>query len=129
MTDYLALDEDTSLGAVSGRAFHKVFEAEKRDVSWAESVEPRMREYFAKQRRAPAFAIVGLGCRSTMCEVLAVARDPKAAPADVETWQDAVSAIAREPWYARAQIRREHVEFGQTRDGRIAILTYWLRTD
>src|SRR4249919_365575 len=70
MADYL---REPGNPMMPGRQAHAVFAAEKRDDTWADYVEAKLRDYFARQRGVGKIAIVSLACRSTMCEVLAVA--------------------------------------------------------
>ncbi|MCI4568948.1 hypothetical protein [Lysobacter sp. CFH 32150] len=128
MAEYL--DETAENGAGSaptiGRQNHAAFLAEERDVSWADYVEARLRDYFSRQR-VSSFNIIGLECRSTLCEVLAVNRRPQGTSVDVDSWQDVIYAMKREPWYQPAQIREPEIEFGLSKDGRVAILTHLVR--
>lgn len=128
MTDYLAeTAEDGSANAPTiGRKNHAAFVSEARDISWADYVELHLREYLAGQRRG-SFKIVGLECRSTMCEVLAVNGTPTGTSVDVDAWQDVIHAMKREPWYGSAQILEPEIEFGLSPDGRVAILTHLVR--
>lgn len=124
MTDYL--DAAAEHPSTIGRQNHAVFLTEARDVSWADYVEMPLREYLAGHR-SRNFRIVGLECRSTMCEVLAVNGTPTGTSVDVDTWQDVIHAMKREPWYGVARILEPEIEFGLAPDGRVAILTHLVR--
>jgi hypothetical protein len=111
------------------RQYHAAFGAEKRDDAWADFVEAKLREYFARQRDTGHFAIVSLGCRSTLCEVLVVNRSPEATPGDVTRWQEIVFGLKHERWYPSAGIAEPSMEFGSSQDGRAMIVTYLLRAE
>ncbi|WP_152599871.1 hypothetical protein [Noviluteimonas dokdonensis] len=129
VADYLeaAPDDGPPVAIVTGRQYHAVFAAEKRDAEWADIVEPRLREYFARQRNARAFEIVGLECRSTMCEVLAANRDPRTAPFDVDDWQNVLFAMHAEPWYRPAQLREPSIAIVDSPDHRALFITHLIR--
>jgi hypothetical protein len=126
MANYMSEDGPTS-PMMPSRQYHAAFGAEKRDDAWADYVEAKLREYFARQRDTGHFAIVSLGCRSTLCEVLVVNRSPEATPGDVTRWQEIVFGLKRERWYPSAGIAEPSMEFGSSQDGRAMIVTYLLR--
>jgi len=126
MANYMSEDGPAS-PMMPSRQYHAAFGAEKRDDAWADYVEAKLHDYFAKQRDTGHFAIVSLGCRSTLCEVLVVNRSPQAAPGDVTRWQEIVFGLKRERWYPSAGIAEPTMEFGSSQDGRAMIVTYLLR--
>jgi hypothetical protein len=126
MATYMREDGPTS-AMMPSRQYHAAFGAEKRDDGWADFVEAKLREYFARQRDTGHFAIVSLGCRSTLCEVLVVNRSPEATPGDVTRWQEIVFGLKHERWYPSAGIAEPSMEFGSSQDGRAMIVTYLLR--
>jgi len=126
MATYMREDGPTS-AMMPSRQYHAAFGAEKRDDAWADFVEAKLREYFARQRDTGHFAIVSLGCRSTLCEVLVVNRSPEATPGDVTRWQEIVFGLKHERWYPSAGIAEPSMEFGSSQDGRAMIVTYLLR--
>ena len=126
MASYMSADGPTS-PMMPSRQYHAAFGAEKRDDAWADYVEAKLHEYFARQRDTGHFAIVSLGCRSTLCEVLVVNRSPEATPGDVTRWQEIVYGLKHERWYPSAGIAEPSMEFGSSQDGRAMIVTYLLR--
>ena len=126
MSEYLS-EQRPPAPMISSEEYHAAFTAEKRDETWADFIEAKLRDYFARQRDADHFAIVSLGCRSSLCEVLAVSRSPQSAPVDADRWQDIVHQMRREAWYASSEIREPEVTISVTKDGRALLLTHLVR--
>jgi hypothetical protein len=90
-------------------------QAEARDDPWASQTEGAIRAYLQVNAPVPAFEVLGVECRQTMCKVQAHGRS--------DAWDAVVKAMSTEPWAAFAG----HSTSSTPTNGRLALLTVFTR--
>jgi hypothetical protein len=105
---------------------HAQYKSEGREEDWAGSVEENLRRHFLGKKFWNV-EVAQIGCKTSICEILAVTRDKATAPAALRAWQVELFSLRREPWWHQAQMSDPTFQVSSTKDGRDFYVSYLTR--
>ena len=103
--------------------YHSKFENDPRQGDWASYVEENLKRHFASTKFS-TLDIAKIECKSTICELIAVTRDPSTVDISMRNWQREIAMLPREEWWRAAQMKQLSSSFSEMRDGRGLFVTY-----
>jgi len=121
VTEHFATSDKNS----NGNKLHELFLKDVDGGSWAYQGESLLKQRLNTLASSTTVEIAQIECRSTMCEVLATARNPENISTDVDRWQDSVYGYRSQLEQAGMSI--EGTEFSQNANGEMVIVTHLIR--
>lgn len=105
---------------------HAQYRSEERQDDWAGFVEENLKRHFLGKKFWNV-EVAQIGCKTSICEILAVTRDHASAPAALQAWQLELLSLRREPWWQQAQMSEPTFQVSATKDGRDLYVSHLVR--
>lgn len=106
--------------------FHAKYKSEPREDEWASFVEQKLATHFSI-RELSNVDIAWIGCKTSICEVVAITRDPSLSAADLKRWQAEIYTLSRQDWWQQAQMAFPAFQVSDTGGGRYIFVTHFRR--
>lgn len=106
---------------------HAQFQSEEREEDWATYVEQRLTTHFSSRRFAHV-DIAAIGCKTSICEILAVTREHSSSAPALRAWQNEVFSLPRQDWWQRAQMSQPAFQVSDAGAGRALFVTHLRRS-
>ena len=106
---------------------HEKFEAEPVDPSWSANIEANAKDFFDKQPSSQTSDTVSIECRSTICEILAVAKSRAMSAQASEQLQKTIYTSPRQSWWTAYGLVDIVTAMTLSDDGLTLVATYFTK--
>lgn len=105
---------------------HSEYSSQSRQEDWASFVEENLKRHFLN-RKFSALDVVRIDCKTSICEILAVARNAAIVPDALESWQKELFSLRHEEWWQHAQMGSPTFQVSSTKDRNAVFVTHVMR--